>query len=238
MKELTLGTLRARLCGGTDREGGGTGPVVILMHGFGAPGTDLVPLWRELDVPHEVRFVFPEAPLDLGFGGRAWWPIDMARLQERFLKGAVERLITEVPAGIGEARTAVLAMLDALERELGLVPETTVLGGFSQGAMLATDVVLRSDRKFGALAVLSGTLISHDEWLKLMPARHGLRVFQSHGRADPVLPFDLAERLRDELTAAGLQVQFAPFNAGHGIAGPALDGLAKVIRDVAVLKQP
>ena len=39
MKELTLGTLRARLCGGTDREGGGTGPVVILMHGFGAPGT-------------------------------------------------------------------------------------------------------------------------------------------------------------------------------------------------------
>ena len=238
MKELTLGTLRARLCGGTDREGGGTGPVVILMHGFGAPGTDLVPLWRELAVPHEVRFVFPEAPHDLGFGGRAWWPIDMVRLQERFQKGAVERLIAEVPEGIGEARTAVLAMLDALEQDHGLVPETTVLGGFSQGAMLATDVVLRSDREFGALAVLSGTLISHDEWLKLIPARHGLRVFQSHGRTDPVLPFDLAERLRDELTAAGLQVQFAPFNAGHGIAGPALDGLAKLIREVAATEQP
>src|SRR5260221_11214931 len=137
MREAALGGWRTRICGGTDREGGGTGPVVILMHGFGAPGTDLVPLWRELSVPHDVRFVFPEAPLELDFGGRAWWPIDMARLQERFEKGA-ERLIAEVPAGIAEARCAVLALLEALERELSLVPETTVIGGFSQGAMLAT----------------------------------------------------------------------------------------------------
>jgi phospholipase/carboxylesterase len=237
MKELTLGTLRARLCGGTDREGGGAGPVVILMHGYGAPGTDLVPLWRELSVPHEVRFVFPEAPHDLGFGGRAWWPIDMVRLQERFQKGAVEQLIAEVPEGIVEARTAVLAMLDAMQREIGLVPETTIIGGFSQGAMLATDVVLHSDQKFGGLAVLSGTLISHEEWLPLMPARRGLPVFQSHGRSDAVLPFDLAERLRDELTQAGLRVEFAPFNAGHGISGPALDGLAKLINEIALAKQ-
>lgn len=235
MKELTLGTLRARLYGGSDREGGGSGPVVILLHGFGAPGTDLVPLWRELPVPAEVRFVFPEAPLDLGFGGRAWWPIDMARLGERFQQGAVERLISEVPAGLAEAREAILALLSALEHEHGLVPETTVLGGFSQGAMLSTDVVLRSDRKFGGLGVLSGTLIAHEEWLKLMPARRGLRVFQSHGRADPVLPFALAERLSGELTAAGLTVEFAPFNGGHGIAGPALDGLSKLISAVAAL---
>jgi phospholipase/carboxylesterase len=233
MRELTLGGLRTRICGGTDREGGGTGPVVILMHGFGAPGTDLVPLWRELSVPHDVRFVFPEAPLELDFGGRAWWPIDMARLQERFEKSGAERLIAEVPAGIAEARCAVLALLDALERELSLVPETTVIGGFSQGAMLATDVVLRSERPFGALAVLSGTLISHEEWLKLMPARRGLRVLQSHGRADPVLPFAIAERLRDELTAAGLSVQFVPFNAGHGIAAPVLDGLSQLVSELA-----
>ena len=233
MKELKLGTLTAHVTGGTDREGGGTGPVVVLLHGYGAPGTDLVPLWRELAVPHEVRFVFPEGPLELGFGGRAWWPLDMARLQDRFSKAGVEPLIAEVPPGIDSARLALLELLSILERDFAAVPEQTVIGGFSQGAMLATDTVLRSSRPFAGLAVLSGTLISHDEWLPLMSARRGLPVLQSHGRADPVLPFDLAERLHAELVSAGLPVEFVPFNGGHGIPGGVLEGLARMIRSLA-----
>jgi phospholipase/carboxylesterase len=230
MRELELGTLKAHVTGGTDREGGGKGPVVVLLHGYGAPGTDLVPLWRELAVPHAVRFVFPEAPLELGFGGRAWWPIDMARLQDRSSPAAIERLTTEVPPGIDTARSALLELLQVLERDFGALPEQTLIGGFSQGAMLATDVVLRTSRPFGGLAVLSGTLISHDEWSPLMSARRGLPVLQSHGRADPVLPFQVAEQLRDELVAAGLPVEFIAFNGGHGIPGGVLDGLARLIK--------
>ncbi|MEO8900814.1 MAG: hypothetical protein ABI488_04140 [Polyangiaceae bacterium] len=238
MKELTLGTLRARLCGGTDREGGGTGPVVVLLHGYGAPGTDLVPLWRELPVPHAVRFVFPEAPLELDFGGRAWWPIDMAAAQDRFNESTAERLTAEVPPGVEEAREAVLGLLAALEREHGAAPEQTVIGGFSQGAMLATDVVLRTARPFGGLVVLSGTMISRAEWLPLMPARQGLRVLQSHGRADQVLPFAVAEQLRDALIAAGIPVEFIAFNGGHSIPGSALDGLARLIQGVGAAQAP
>ena len=233
MKEVQLGSLKARIAGGTDREGGGAGPVVVLLHGYGAPGTDLVPLWRELAVPASVRFVFPEAPLDLGFGGRAWWPIDMARLQDRFSASGAQRLIAEVPEGIAAARQAMLDLLAALERDFGAQPESTVIGGFSQGAMLATDIVLRTERPFGGLAVLSGTLISHDEWQPLMNARKGLPVLQSHGRADQVLPFAVAEQLRDELSAAGLGLEFVPFNGGHGIPGSVLDGLARLIGRVA-----
>ena len=238
MKELTLGTLRARMCGGTDREGGGSGPVVLLMHGYGAPGTDLVPLWRELAVPHAVRFVFPEAPLELGFGGRAWWPIDMVRLQERFDADGAQRLMAEVPPGIDEARSAVLGLLAALEQDHGAKPEQTIIGGFSQGAMLATDIVLRSTRPFGGLAILSGTVISRPEWLPLMPARRGLRVLQSHGRADQVLPFAAAEQLRDALVAAGIPVEFIPFNGGHGIPGSVLDGLTRLIQGVCAPEAP
>ena len=230
MRQLKLGTLTAHVTGGTDREGGGTGPVVVLLHGFGAPGTDLVPLWRELAVGREVRFVFPEAPLELDFGGRAWWPLDMARLQERFSTAGAERLIAEVPPGIDAARAALLELLAALERDFGAKPEQTLIGGFSQGAMLATDAVLRTSRAFAGLAILSGTLISHDEWLPLMGARRGLPVLQSHGRADPVLPFALGERLRDELSAAGLPVEFIAFNGGHGIPGGVLEGLTRAIR--------
>jgi phospholipase/carboxylesterase len=238
MKELILGKLRARLCGGTDREGGGTGPVVVLMHGYGAPGTDLVPLWRELAVPEQVRFVFPEAPLELGFGGRAWWNIDMARLQDRFSAGSAERLTAEVPAGSDVARAAILELLEVLEQEHGARPEQVIIGGFSQGAMLATDVVLRSTRPFGGLAILSGTIIAKPEWLPLLPARRGLKVLQSHGRADPVLPFAVAEQLRDALTNAGLAVEFIPFNGGHGIPSAALTGLARLIHGAAADKAP
>jgi len=236
MTELKLGSLLAHICGGADREGGGSGPVVVLMHGYGAPGTDLVPLWRALAVPQEVRFVFPEAPLELSFGGRAWWPIDMVRLQDRFTQEGAARLIDEVPPGIDEARAAVLELLAVLERDFAALPEKIVIGGFSQGAMLATDTVLRSSRAFGGLAIMSGTLVSHAEWLPLMAARKGLPVLQSHGRADPVLPFAIAERLRDELSAAGLAVEFTPFNGGHGIPGPVLDGLARLIQRVASTK--
>jgi phospholipase/carboxylesterase len=236
MKELKLGSLRAQLCGGTDREGGGSGPIVVLMHGYGAPGTDLVSLWRALAVPKEVRFVFPEAPLELGFGGRAWWPIDMVRLQDRFTKEGAARLIDEVPPGIDEARAAVLELLDALERDFAAHADKIVIGGFSQGAMLATDTVLRSTRAFAGLVIMSGTLISHSQWLPLMAARKGLPVLQSHGRADPVLPFAIAERLRDELGAAGIPVEFTPFNGGHGIPEPALDGLARLLQRVAAAK--
>ena len=64
--------------------------VVVLCHGFGAPGEDLVPCAPELYSATEtelrhVRFVFPAAPIQMDPSGlydsRAWWPIDMVKLQ-------------------------------------------------------------------------------------------------------------------------------------------------------------
>src|SRR5712691_1423550 len=82
MREEHIGGLRTRITGGTDRKGGGNGPVGVLLHGFGAPGEHLVSLADVLNVPSGTRFVFPEGPLSLSFGpgdARAWWLIDMAR---------------------------------------------------------------------------------------------------------------------------------------------------------------
>ncbi len=234
MRDKTFGGLRVRLTGGTDRQGGGDGPLVVLMHGFGAPGEDLVPLARVLDVPREVRFAFPEAPLDLGpeaMGGRAWWWIDMMRIQLAAMRGETIDRSGEVPEGLAEARSAVSAMLDDLERTLST--SVLVVGGFSQGAMLACDVALRSDRALAGLAILSGTLISEPEWAPLAPKRRGLPVVVSHGQGDPILPFAGAERLRDFLAGAGLDVKWIPFRGGHEIPPPALQALARLIRDAA-----
>jgi phospholipase/carboxylesterase len=239
MRLLKLGQLMVRLAGGTDREGGGDGPLVVLMHGFGAPATDLVPLFRSLDVPPEVRFAFPAAPLVLDarapdeYAPRAWWMIDIARMQSAILRGDGPNLAREAPPGLPAARAAVRDMLAALERELATPPERVVLGGFSQGAMLACDVALRAERPPAGLAILSGAPVCVEEWQALAPKRVGLRVLQSHGRADPILPYEGAEWLRDVLVGAGLDVDWVPFNGGHGIPDGVLERLSAFVTAVA-----
>ena len=235
MRRVRVANLDVVLSGGTDREGGGTGPMLVLMHGYGAPSEDLVPLARQLAVDPSVRFAFPAAPhvLEMGLpkdqAGRAWWPIDMVELQRAVMQRDYETLTGRVPVGLTEARAEVLALLEALETEHGVARDKLVLGGFSQGAMLATDVALRADRPPAALAILSGSLIAKAEWLPLMKARATMPVLQSHGRADPVLSFEIAEQLRQELTSAGLSVEFVAFNGGHGIPNGAVDALGKLI---------
>lgn len=234
MKTSRFGDLNVCVCGGTDGDGGGDGPLVVLLHGFGAPATDLVGLERALSLPREVRFAFPAAPLSLepmGFGdGRAWWMIDMMRLQRDMMMGRLERMLDEVPDGLEAARNKLLTTLDALQSSLGVAPERVVLGGFSQGAMLSCDTVLRSSRPFAGLVLLSGTMIAASEWLPLMPARAAVPVFQSHGTFDPILPYAAAERLRDTLGAAGVTVDFTAFRGQHEIPMPVLERLGAWLR--------
>jgi phospholipase/carboxylesterase len=227
VKEVKLGGLSVLLAGGTDREGGGTGPLVVLMHGFGAPGDDLASLWRVIDAPAGTRWAFPAAPVALGgmaMGGRAWWMIDVERLLAERARGG-DTLAREAPAGLSEAHARVVALLDALDAEIH--PSAVVLGGFSQGAMLACDVALRTSRELAGLVLLSGTLVARDEWAPLVSRRHGLRVFQSHGVADAMLPYAQAEKLRDMLQEGGAAVTWVPFRGGHEIPGPVVDALGK-----------
>lgn len=234
MKRVQVGGLDVVLTGGTDRDGGGGGPLVVLLHGFGAPGDDLVSLHRVLEVPPGTRFAFPAAPVELaafGYGdARAWWMIDMVKLQQAMARGDVRDLTKDVPDGLAPARLLVDAMLDELTQSLA--PSHVVLGGFSQGAMLSADVALRSERALAGLVLLSGTMIAEAEWKPLYAKRAGLPVFQSHGQSDAMLPFSIAERLSSELGAAGLKTRFVPFRGGHEIPPPVLDGLNGFLADV------
>jgi phospholipase/carboxylesterase len=236
MREQIIAGTKVRITGGTDREGGGDGPLVVLLHGFGAPGDDLVPLYRQLDVPHEVRFAFPEALLDLGAefgpqysGARAWWMIDPMALAS----GLRTDRSHVVPDGLVEARQRVLDILSGLEVQLGAPRNRTILGGFSQGAMLSMDVAVRSETPFAGHALMSGTIIAADEWTPGLSKLARVPVMQSHGRADPLLSFEAAERLRNLLRDAGSDVRWVEFAGGHTITGSVLDALGKLVRDVA-----
>lgn len=234
MRMLQLGDLNVRVVGGEDREGGGTGPLVVLLHGYGAPGDDLVPLQRVLNVPREVRFAFPEAPLsppDLAmYGGRAWWPIDVMALQQAAAAGHARDRMRETPAGLVEARGQVDAMLDALVRELSVPADQLILGGFSQGAMLSLDVALHTARPLAGLILLSSTFLNRDVWEPLMAARMDVPVLQTHGMQDPLLGFDIAVELRKALEKAGSKVEWVEFRGGHELPHTVLDAMGKFIR--------
>jgi phospholipase/carboxylesterase len=231
MKHVSLGGLDVVLAGGTDREGGGDGPLVVLLHGFGAPGEDLVSLWRVIDAPAGTRWAFPAAPLSLegvGYGaGRAWWMIDIERHLMAMQRGETDAP-RQAPAGMDEAREKVVAMLDELEAWVR--PSKVVLGGFSQGAMVSCDVALRTGRPLAGIALLSGTLTASDEWEPRAASRRGLPVFQSHGTADQMLPYARAEMLRDLLRGAGAEVTWLSFRGGHEIPSTVVDALGKWLR--------
>ncbi len=233
MRHEQLGGLTTRIVGGTDRRGGGKGPVVVLLHGFGAPGDDLVPLWEALAAPAGTRFVFPEGRLSIPFGpGRAWWMIDLEKIEQDRAAGRMRDPSNETPPGLAEARARVVAFLDELDRRLAVDPRLVVLGGFSQGAMLSCDVALRTARPLAGLALLSGTLLCKSEWIPLMGKRRGLPVLQSHGSDDPLLPFSLAEHLRALLTQAGMAVDWVPFKGGHEIPPMVMAGLSRFLTEV------
>lgn len=235
MQPEPIGPLQVYSAGGSDRRGGGSGPAILLCHGFGATGDDLVPLARATDAGREVRWFFPEAPRALEFNGftagRAWWPIDIARIQELQRRGDVRALADELPPELASAREALEATLDELERSRNVRRDQLIIGGFSQGAMLATEIALHSERPFAGLAVLSGNLLCEDRWTEAArKTGPGLHAFLTHGRADQVLPFEGAVALRDLLLKAGGKIEWIGHNGQHEIPPAALNGLAAFAR--------
>ena len=131
------------------------------------------------------------------------------------------------------AREKLLQVVESVKTRTGLPLSKIVLGGFSQGAMLTTDSALHLDENVAGLIVMSGTLLSEPEWQKRAPVHRGLRVLQSHGTQDPLLPFAAAEWLRDLLKSANLRVEFIPFRGGHQIPMEVFEGIATFLQGLS-----
>ncbi len=178
-------------------------------------------------------FLLRPMNLDMGFGdARAWWMLDMERVTQARAQGQWDELSQEIPRGLPIARTQMQDVLSLAIESLSVPSQSLVLGGFSQGAMLSTDLILHSDIPFAGLALLSSTLIAKHEWLTRLPNRQGLPVFQSHGTDDPILAFSMAQQLRDHIKTAGLPVSWVEFRGGHEIPIQVLEGLGTFLQSV------
>lgn len=139
-------------------------PTVILLHGYGAPGDDLVRFGETVvDGVDGIRVLCVEGPHDVGLGGHAWFGGPQTRRATR------ERLVRFVESVVAD----------------GTPRSRIVIGGFSQGAAAAADVA-------AAMGDLRGVAILSGDHSTLEPLTG--RVFVSHGRGDTVLSFYVAER--------------------------------------------
>ncbi|MGE4130577.1 MAG: alpha/beta hydrolase [Bdellovibrionales bacterium] len=196
------------------RPGSSDGFHVVLLHGFGADAQDLAPLSQVLDPEESWNFTFPEAPLEVPIGpmwtGRGWFPISL-----RELEAGVD--FTKIrPPGLDLSRK----LLQELVFELN--PTRLVVGGFSQGAMVATDYAMENPDDWQGLIIYSGVLLDQPGWSTKAKALKGKKILQSHGSSDAVLPISAADQLSKLLRGAGTEHQFIQFGGGHEIPMPVL----------------
>jgi phospholipase/carboxylesterase len=187
------------------RAGGKARQLVVLLHGWGADGDDLIglaPYWGEL-LP-EAAFVSPHAPFpcDMGFG-RQWFSL-------------ADRSAQVILAEVRLVAPAVDAFIDAQLAEHGLTPAHLAIVGFSQGTMMALHVAPRREAPVAALVGYSGRLVGAERLAA--EARTRPPVTLIHGAHDEIVPAASLESAGAALTAAGFSVatHLRP-GLGHGI---------------------
>ena len=155
--------------------------------------------------------------------------IDTEALQRSIESGDPRDLSQDLPEGMSEASEMVSELVEQLMETHQISEDRVVLGGFSQGSMVTTDVALRMKNAPGALIVMSGTLVCEPVWSELSQKREMLKILQSHGTQDPILPFEAARTLRSLFLQAGFEHQFLPFDGVHSISEEVLRASAELI---------
>jgi len=186
--------------------GGSPRALVILLHGLGADGNDLIglaPHWAQ-SLP-EAEFVSPDAPFpcDMAPYGRQWFSLQ-------------DRTPAMVIGGVKAAAPALDAFIDAELARTGLAPDRLALVGFSQGTMMSLYVAPRRAQAVAAVVGYSGRLVAADRLAA--EARSKPPVLLVHGEADEIVPFPALAEAEAALKAAAIPVtSLARPRLGHSI---------------------
>jgi phospholipase/carboxylesterase len=175
---------------------------LVLFHGRGADEHDLYPLLDFLDPERRLLGVTPRGPLSLPPGGAHWY-----KLQEVGLPDRETFLATYEEVG---------SWLDGFLDEHGIAHDRAVLGGFSQGAVMAYSFGLGKGRpRPAALIALSGfipTVEGFELDLSEIPP-----VAIGHGTYDPVISVEFGRRARQLLKEASASVLYREYPLPHAI---------------------
>lgn len=210
----------------------------VLCHGFGASAEDLFGLADPLVKAFEKQarrplMIFPEAPIDMSDfgmpGGRAWWPLNMAKLLAMAESNDFQSIRNDIPPGLDDAKGILVDGLESIAEKFGLSTKRLILGGFSQGAMLAADAAIRGlSEPPERLALFSGAMICEALWTAHSDSLKNTVVFQSHGRQDPVLPIQTGRWLGDFMNLHAKKATMVEFDGGHWIPPDSIRSLTSL----------
>jgi phospholipase/carboxylesterase len=177
--------------------------VLALLHGRGADEHDLFGLLDHLDPEARLVGVTPRAPLTLPPGGAHWY--------------VVPRVGYPDPATFSASYDALGAWLDDLPERLGALGQPVVVGGFSQGAVMALALGLGAGRPTpGGVLALSG-FVPVVPGFAVDTERPDLRVLIEHGTQDPVISVEFGRAARDLLSGTPIQLDYREFRGGHHV---------------------
>ena len=177
---------------------------LLLLHGRGADERDLVPLLDALDPQRRFVGVTLRAPLHFGAAGYHWY--------------ISRELGYPDPTSFLDTYARVGAWLEELPTLTGVGLEATVLGGFSQGAVMAYALALGRGRPSpAALIALSGFIPQARGFALDLPAHRDIAVAIGHGILDSVIPVEFGRTAATALREAGLTVELHESPIGHAI---------------------
>lgn len=180
-------------------------PLLVLLHGYGSNELDLFSFAEEL--PDTLVIVSLRAPYEMGYGGHAWYDINLDSNNNKY-------------SNLGQARTSLIKItntIDYLKSKYTTNPNNTFLLGFSQGAILSYALSFNYPNKIQHVIALSGYLN-----LELMPKEIIQKIdtdyYISHGTVDQVIPVDWARKASPFLNSKGLKNEYSEYPVGHGVA--------------------
>ena len=181
---------------------------LVLLHGRATDEHDLLPVIDALDPERRLDGVTPRGPFTLPPGGYHWY-------------GPVVRVGFPNKETFEKSFALLAEWLDAT-----VDLERTVLGGFSQGSVMAYALGLGAGRPTPAGVLAMSGFIPVVEGFELdLEGRRGLPVAIAHGTHDPVITVQFGHEARDRLSAAGLDVLYRESPIGHGVDPRGIDEL-------------
>ncbi len=177
--------------------------LLVLFHGRGADENDLFPLFDVLDPDRRLIGAAPRGPLTLPPGGAHWY--------------AVREIGFPDPGTFTPTFERASRWLDGLAAATGVPIERTLIGGFSQGAVMTYALALGAGRPRPAAIVALSGFVPTVEGLELELDQSLPRAAIGHGTFDPVIGVEWGRRARALLEAAGVPVVYRESPLPHAI---------------------
>ena len=192
-------------------------PMLILLHGLGSNEQDLFSFAPLLDPKYLILSV--QAPISYGFGGYAWFNIDLT-------SGIPSANIQQVI----HARSLLSSFLDEAIQTYKPDTEHIYLVGFSQGAIMSYAAAFSEPDKISGIVAMSGYILREvTPQVSYSPQVKRLRIMATHGKHDQVLPIFLGRATNDYLRTLHVDYTYKEYDMAHEVNQECLEDVRRFL---------